>query len=306
MPDQPARPFWRLPERDAPLIGIGLMILAMFLFSLSDAMAKWLIGGYALAQVLLIRCAAGVALMAPMIWREGPRNIIAAPRPGLQALRVLLSAADVAGFYWAVRYLPLADVMTFFMATPIYAAALSWLILGEKTDWRAALAILAGFIGVLIALNPAGASFGWPALVAFGASLGYTFLSMLTRVLRGTSDTSLAAWQLAGLALMSAIFAPPHWTTPGWFDLSLMIATGALSLIAHLSINRAYKLGEVSVLAPYNYTAIIWALLFGWIVFKDAPGTGMLIGSAIIIASGLYLFYLQRRQFRGAKPSPDR
>ena len=290
-----ARLIQRINQQDAVLAGIILMVLAMFLFSVADVMAKWLVGGYALAQVLLIRSLAALVVAAPLIAKTGLGPILRAPRPALQALRVVLSAVDVAAFYWAVKYLPLADVMTFFLAAPIYATALAVPLLGERVGWRRSLAIAAGFAGVLIALNPAGISAGWPAVAAFLGSVGYAALLVVTRLLRGTSDTSLVVWQLAGISVLAAFFAPFGWINPGWHDLLLMVLTGVLSLLGHMAINRSLKLASINVLAPYQYTPIVWAILFGFIVFNDVPGPHMLAGAAVIIAAGLYIFFRERK-----------
>src|SRR3954451_14225032 len=101
------------------LLGIGMMLLGIFLFVVNDVMGKWLVATYSVGQVLLVRSLAAMVLLAPMIWRAGVKDIVSAPRPGLQILRVVLSTAEVAAFYWAVAYLPLADVVTFYMAGPI-------------------------------------------------------------------------------------------------------------------------------------------------------------------------------------------
>ncbi len=290
-----ARLIQRINQQDAVLAGIILMVLAMFLFSVADVMAKWLVGGYALAQVLLIRSLAALVVAAPLIAKTGLGPILRAPRPALQALRVVLSAVDVAAFYWAVKYLPLADVMTFFLAAPIYATALAVPLLGERVGWRRSLAIAAGFAGVLIALNPTGISAGWPAVAAFLGSVGYAALLVVTRLLRGTSDTSLVVWQLAGISVLAAFFAPFGWINPSWHDLLLMVLTGVLSLLGHMAINRSLKLASINVLAPYQYTPIVWAILFGFIVFNDVPGPHMLAGAAVIIAAGLYIFFRERK-----------
>ena len=118
-----------------------------------------------------------------------------APRPGLQVLRIVLSTLEVAMFFWAVGYLPLADAVTFYLAGPIYVTAISALLLKERVGWRRWTAVLVGFLGVVIALRPSAATLTLPALIALAGSLSFALLMIVTRVLRETNDTVLIATQ---------------------------------------------------------------------------------------------------------------
>src|SRR5258707_10732697 len=120
----------------ATLAGIGLMLTGFSLFALNDALGKWLVATYSVGQLLLIRSVAALILLSPLIWRGGLAPFANAPRPRLQIARVALSSVEVAMFFLAVAYLPLADVMTFYLAGPIYVTALSALLLGERVGWR--------------------------------------------------------------------------------------------------------------------------------------------------------------------------
>ena len=148
--------------------GIGLMLLGMFLFSLNDAMGKFLVATYSVGQVLLIRSAVALLVLAPVLWHWGFRRLLAVERPGLQALRVIFSTGEVFCFYWAVMLLPLADVMTYWMAAPICVAVAAPLLLAERVGLWTWIAIAVGFVGVLIALDPFGGGQGravWVALL---------------------------------------------------------------------------------------------------------------------------------------------
>jgi drug/metabolite transporter (DMT)-like permease len=140
--------------------GIALMLLGMFLFSLNDALGKWLVATYAVGQVLLLRSAVALVVLGPVLWRWGLPRLLDVERPGLQAARVLFSTGEVFCFYWAVTLLPLADAMTFWMAAPILVAAASPFLLGERVGARRWALIAAGFAGVLLALRPFGAGPG--------------------------------------------------------------------------------------------------------------------------------------------------
>src|SRR5690349_20614438 len=163
--------------------GIALMLLGVFLFSMNDVMGKWLVATYSVGQVLLLRSIAALAVLLPLMRRQKVSFAIP-PQPWLHLVRIILSTLEVACFYWAVTYLPLADVMTYYLAGPIYVAAFAAFWLGEKIDKPRMLAIGFGFIGVLIALRPSSATLSLPALIALAGSLFYSLLMITTRKLR--------------------------------------------------------------------------------------------------------------------------
>src|SRR5713226_4962370 len=127
--------------------GNALMLLGCFVFSLNDALGKWLVATYSVGELLLIRSAAALCVLAPLVWREGFAAFAAMPRPRLQILRVALSSLEVGFFFWAVSYLPLADVTTFYLAGPIFVTALSPFLLNETIGWKRWGAVIVGFIG---------------------------------------------------------------------------------------------------------------------------------------------------------------
>src|SRR5712692_3751028 len=190
------------------LAGIGLMLAGIGLFSLNDALGKWLLATYSVGELLLIRSAAALLLLAPFVRQAGLAAFRTAPRPGLQIVRVVLSTLEVAMFFWAVSYLPLADTVTFYLAGPIYVTALSVGLLGESVGWRRWTAVLVGFAGVMLALRPSAASFTLPALIALGGSMFFSVLMITTRMLRDTQDTVLIAGQIGATLLFGAAVAP--------------------------------------------------------------------------------------------------
>jgi len=160
----PAAPTSAFAAAPSVRAGVALMLLGMLLFSLNDVMGKWLVATYSVGQVLLIRSFAGLVALTPFIWAAGAASLFRIERPGLQALRAALATVEVFCFYAAVQYLPLADAMTYWLAAPIYVAALSPLLLGERVGWRRWCAIAVGFGGVVIAMGPSAAALS-PAAV---------------------------------------------------------------------------------------------------------------------------------------------
>ncbi|GLH76823.1 DMT transporter permease [Bradyrhizobium sp. SSBR45G] len=285
-------------ERSARLAGIGLMLLSISMFSFGDALGKFLVSTYAVGQLLCLRACAALLLLAPFIWRNRSA-FMRLERPWLQLLRVVLSTLEVAAFFLATVYLPLADVITYYLAGPIFVTALSALVLREHVGWRRWTAILIGFCGVLIALRPSAQTFSLPALIALGGSLSFAVLMLITRSLRSTPDIVMASSQFVGTFLLGAAMAPFGWVTPTPGSLVMFAAAGIISVTALFCVNRSLKLAPASVVVPYQYTMIVWAVLFGFAVFGDVPHPATIVGATIIIGAGLYIYLRERSLGQG-------
>ena len=285
-------------ERSAPLTGIGLMLLSILMFSCGDALGKFMVASYSLGQLLWLRACAALIVLLPMIWRNRA-DFTRLERPWLQLLRVTLSTVEVAAFFLATVYLPLADVVTYYLACPIFVTALSAIVLRERVGWRRWSAVLIGFCGVLIALRPSSQTVSWPAMIALGGSFSFALLMLITRSLRATPDVVLASSQFAGTFALGAVMSPFGWVTPDLGSLVLFAAAGCISVSALLCVNRSLKLAPASVVVPYQYSMIVWAVMFGYIVFDDKPTMATIAGAAIIIGAGLYIFLRERKLGRG-------
>ena len=284
-----------LTSRNMLLAGVLIMLAGDFMFALNDAMGKWLVASFSVGQVVLVRSVGAFIVLGPMIARQGPVNLFRIEQPWLQFLRVVATTADTALFYVAVVYLPLADVVSFYMAGPIYVAALSHFLLGERVGWRRWIAILLGFVGVLIILRPSSAAFSGGALLALLGSVAFGFAIVLSRMLRGVSDTNLVTWQTVGTLLVGAVMTLGTWSAAAPLDFGAMLLLGVVSCIAHLLITRALKLAPASTLAPLNYTMLLWAVVFGWVFFGDVPGPRVWIGSAVVVLAGLFIVHRQKK-----------
>lgn len=282
-------------ETAAARTGVLVMLLGMLMFSLNDVMGKWLVATYSVGQVVLIRSLAAAILLAPFLWISGPKKLFAVERPGLQLARVVASTAEVFSFYFAVVYLPLADVMTYWLAAPIYVAAVSPLVLKEPVGWRRWSAIAIGFVGVVIALEPSSEALTLPALISILGSMFFAFMMISGRSLRGTPDTTLAFWQIVGAALAGLVWAPFEWTPLKPLDMALLALLGVVAMLAHLLVNRALKLADAATVAPLQYTLLFWAIVFGWLIFGDAPRLSMVLGAGLIVASGLFIFFREQQ-----------
>src|ERR1700737_675931 len=287
-----------LDERSARLAGIGLMLLSIFMFSFGDALGKFMVATYSVGQLLWLRACAALLVLLPMIWRHRAA-FMQIERPWLQLLWVTLSTLEVAAFFLATVYLPLADVITYYLASPIFVTALSPIVLREHVGWRCWRAGLLGFFRGVIARRPSAQTVSWPAVIALGGSLSFALLMLITRSLRATPDIVLASSQFVGTFLLGALLSPIGWVTPSLGSLGLFAAAGCISVAALLCVNRSLKLAPASVVVPYQYSMIIWAVMFGYFVFGDVPSIATIAGAAIIIGAGLYIFLRERDLGRG-------
>jgi drug/metabolite transporter (DMT)-like permease len=280
-------------KRSARLAGIGLMVLSVFMFSFGDALGKFIVATYSVGQLLLLRGAAALIVLSPSIWR-GRREFGRLQRPWLQLLRAILSTLEVAAFFLATVYLPLADVITYYLAAPIFVTALSAIVLREEVGWRRWTAVLIGFCGVLIALRPSAHTISWPAMIALAGSMTFAVLMLITRSLRATPDIVLASVQFIGTFAFGAVLAPFGWIAPTPGSLVFFAVAGCISVCALLCGNRSLKLAPASVVVPYQYSMIIWAVMFGYAVFGDVPSIATIVGASIIIGAGFYIFLRER------------
>jgi drug/metabolite transporter (DMT)-like permease len=277
----------------ARLAGIGLMLVSVCMFAFGDTLGKFIVATYSVGQLLLLRATAALIVLSPAIWRHR-REFRRLERPWLQLFRIVLSTLEVAAFFLATVYLPLADVITYYLACPIFVTALSAIVLRERVGWRRWTAVLIGFCGVLIALRPSAQTVTWPAMIALAGCMAFAILMLITRSLRATPDIVLASTQFVSSFAFGVVLAPFGWVTPTLGSLSLFIVAGCISVCALLCGNRSLKLAPASVVVPYQYMMIVWAVMFGYLVFGDVPSVATIVGAAIIIGAGFYIFLRER------------
>ncbi|WFR98145.1 DMT family transporter [Rhizobium tumorigenes] len=282
---------------NAVMLGVVLMLFGDLLFAVNDAVGKWLLASFALGQVLVMRSLGSFIVLIPMIARQGPSALLDVRQPGLLLGRAVMATADVSLFYAAVAYLPLADVITFYMAAPIYVAALSHFLLGERIGWRRWLAVGVGFAGVVIALRPSTAMLSLPSLFAVAGSVGFALTIISSRYLRSTRDTVLVTSQTLVVMVVGIILSVSDWREAGLDIWIAMLFLGIVGTCAHLLLTRALKLAPASLLAPLQYTLLLWAVVFGFVFFGDVPDAQLLAGAAIIVFAGLFIFH--RKNLKG-------
>lgn len=278
--------------------GIALIIVATMVFSVQDVLTKQLVQTHAAQQVLWVRYLffAVFALMLSARTRS-LRVAFRSARPLFQIIRSLLIAATMGFFALAVRVLPLADAHALVASAPLMVTVLSAVVLAERIGFRRWSAVCIGFIGVLLILRP-GLTVLQPAslLVVFGAFL-YAVYSIMTRIVstHDDSETSLLYMAVVGAGALTVI-GPFYWTTPDAGTFAMMATLGFAGTIGHFLLIKALEAAPASLLQPFNYLMLVWAMVSGYIVFGNFPDLWTLTGAAVIAASGLYVIYRERIQ----------
>ena len=275
--------------------GILFYLAGVFCFAANDALAKFMVSHYDVAEILVIRSIGGLAMLLPLAFYLRVRFALPG-HWGWHLLRLIAQLGDSYCFYLATRTLPLADVMTFYMAGPIIVTAISGLLMGEKVGPYRWGAVIVGFVGVLIALAPTGATFSAGSLIALTGSFLFAVSLVITRKQRDAHPLMLVSSQFASSGLVAALVAPMAWVTPGIGDLSLLLLLGVGAAACFLMITKALALAPASLLAPFQYSVILWAAMFGWLIWHDVMTPRIILGNAILIASGLFVFYRERRR----------
>ena len=285
--------------------GIVLQLGAFFLFTTMDTAAKWLVAAAIPAiQVAFVRYAVhfGWALVLHLPRQGGAMFRSATPR--LQVLRgVSLLLATVLNFT-ALTYLPLATAISILFAAPLVVCLLSVPVLGEKVGVRRLAAVLAGLFGVLIIVDPWGEGFDRHMLLSLGAMLGASSYFVLTRRIAGIDSNAVTQCYTAGVAALAlAVPTAFLWVWPsGAVQWALLIMIGSFGMLGHTMLTRAHDKVEASVLAPMIYSQILYATLFGWLLFDSVPDARTALGVLIIVASGLYVWLRERRLALPAGP----
>lgn len=283
----------RRGEVDAAL-GIGLMLLAVLLFTVMDSIGKGLMARYPVQQAVWARYFFQFMLMLLLIPRIGVAGMLRTRRPGLHVARGLLLALATVCLFSAISVVPLADAYTITFTAPLMVTLLSIPLLGERVGLRRWTAVLVGFAGVLVVIRPGFASVDWALLLPLVTAACFAVYQILTRIASrdgGEGPIGMVfhlAW--VGAAVMTMI-VPFHWQPVAAADWPWMVAMGALGALGHVMLVRALTITPASLLAPFIYVQIVWALAIGWIWFGDLPDVWMLTGCAIIVASGLYVLY---------------
>jgi drug/metabolite transporter (DMT)-like permease len=284
------------------------MAAGVFCMSIVDAVSKALVGGYSLAQIMFFTRAAGPVFAVALALAQGGVLTLATRRMGWHVVRSIASATTAVTFVAALRLLPLADTVAITFVSPLIMSALSVPMLRERVGPRRWAAILVGLVGVVVVLQPSGAGFGLGPLLALAAAFTYALSLNISRLMSDTeSSPSMMFWFSVFMLVGSGLLMPFDWQTPGLFDASLFALLAVSATLGQYFVIQAFRYGQVSLLAPLEYSALIWATAFGFLFWQEFPTPTVLLGAAIIILSSLYVvqreaFAARRSRLDGARP----
>lgn len=296
------------------LSGVGLA-------SAQDAVVKYMSSGYPAYETLLFRCVATVPVILFLLWRAGRGWSIATPFLPRVLLRGVILASAYLCFVLSLAAMPIANAVAIYFTMPFFVAGLAGPLLGERVRLHRWLAIAAGFIGVLIMVRPGAGVFEPAALFALLSAVGYAVGQMLGRPLsQQVPPIIIAAWQnivyasvaavigllfntvdFGGFTHPSLVFLSRPWVWPGPFDAALLLGHGVLAACAMILFINAYRLAETNFVAPFEYSAMIWAVLFGYVLFGDFPDFYTWAGAAIVIAAGILMILRDRQLDRSMR-----
>lgn len=277
------------------------MAVSMAAFTMNDSITKVVTAEMNFGQVMLVRGLFAIVLVAALAWYQGALRPLRTLMIRPVALRVIGEVAGSIAFMAALAHLPLANTSAILQALPLAITLGAALLLGEPVGWRRWSAIVVGFIGVLIIVRPGLSGFSQYSLIAL-VSVGFCALRDLATRQIPAKIPSLFITLLTTLTVTSAggaIIVPlGGWTPPSVNALALQAFSAVLLLIGYQCVISALRTGEISAVAPFRYSALLWAMLLGYLVFGDVPDAMMVTGAAIIVLSGLYAFYRERVRHR--------
>lgn len=306
--------------------GIAFLVAGVAVFSVQDLILKLLSGGYPLHQAMVLRSLTAIPFLLALVWYDGgPRTLIT---PGWMRMvrRGLIMFVAYTSYYLALAALPLATTVALYFAAPLFITVLSVVMLDEHVGPRRWIAVLAGFAGVIIMVRPGSSLFDWAALLPVLSGLTYG-LSMIDARRQGVTQTAaaLAFWgnivflvcalalsvvfgtgAFEGGAHKSLAFLTRGWVWPPLPDLLMMMACGVIAAAGLTLLTQAYRIAQSNVVAPFEYSGMVWGVLYGWLFWRDWPDALGWTGIAIIVGAGLYVLYREnagRRGTSGAAPS---
>lgn len=275
------------------LAGIGFMVASVGLFAVMDAVVKWLGGSYPIMQIVFFRSVFALIPLSYLVWRMGGlRQAFAINNPLGHVKRAITGVIAITLFFYSYTHMRLADAIAISFAAPLFITALSVPMLGERVGVRRWSACLVGFVGVVIMVNPGAGVFDPTALAALAGTFAYALAVIYVRQLsRSESNVAIVMYFTLATAAISAAALPFGWVTPDVPDFGLLVALGLIGGLAQILMTKAFRAAEVSIVMPFEYTAMFYAVFLGWLLWDELPGVNIWIGSAVVAASGLYILF---------------
>ena len=286
--------------KSSNLVGIAYMVGGMFLLVLMDATAKWLVeADISPIQVLAIRSWIIVSSILVFLLARGNLGVLKTERPVFHGIRGALGFAAPLCFFLALKDLPLADATVVFYASTFILTALSALLLKERVGIHRWGAVVTGFAGVLIAVNPQGdGKLSAYLLVLCSAFVYASLLLSGKRLSERDSVTSLVFSFNLAIGILATLLLPLVWVPISWNIVAVLVVLALFAIGGHFSLTIAFSKAQVSAIAPFEYSSLVWAILVGYLIWLDIPSMRVLLGAGIIIASGLYVIHRESMHLR--------
>lgn len=277
--------------------GIGFMLVAVSLFSVLNVLVKTLAAGYPVAEVAFFRNLFALPLICLMVAMGGGWDQLRTRRLGAHLWRSAIGVTCMLLLFLAFDLLPLADAVAYSFAAPLFVTALSVPLLGERVGLHRWGAVVVGFVGVLLMLRPGGEVLNLGALAALAAALCQALAMVAIRQLTRTEAPLVTVFYFTVFStLLTGLLLPLGWRTPLGWDLALAVSLGVVGGIAQYCLTRAHALAPAALVAPFNYMALLWSVLFGFVIWGDVPEPLTMAGAAVVMASGLFILYRESRR----------
>ncbi len=273
-------------------LGIASMILGVAAMSIMDAAAKWLGEGYPIVEIVFFRNLFAMAPILFIVWQGGGRAALKIGWGFGYFLRAALGMGAMLTFFTGLRTLPLAEAIAIAFVAPLFVTALSVPLLGEHVGSRRWGAVVVGFAGALVITRPGAAAFQPAALLILAAALFYALAMLVTRRLARTETTPAILLYTTAISLVASVALLPFgWRTPANDALMIFALLGLISGVGNYFMTQAYRHAPAAVVAPFDYTALIWGTIIGWLLWHELPEPHVWLGVAILVASGLYIIH---------------
>ena len=286
-------------DRAGQIRGIGYLLAAILCLGFMEVGVKSLTETLSVGQILWARFTVHLVVALPIFFYLGLRSVAKTDRPVLQCVRSLLQLLATLGVFLALDHAPLAESISIHYLSPLIVTALAFPLLGERVTLGRWFAVSAGFFGVILILRPGFEGAHWGASFALISAVSYALFQITTRILGFTDSpwTTMFYTPLVG-AVVSSIIVPFVWIAPSTREWLILIGLGSFAAVAHYMLIKAFQNAEASGLQPFNYAHIIWASLLGFFFFGSVPGVWTLLGAALIVGGGLFVFYSDSRASR--------
>lgn len=282
--------------RQNRLTGILLMLAGVACLSVNDALAKSLTATYSPVQILFIRNVIALPFALAVAYGMGGAAALRSRRPLAHLARGVLWLAAAVLFFTSIMHLKLAEATALIFAAPFFITAMSALVLRDHVGWRRWSAVIAGFVGVLIVVRPGAASFQPVALLPVATAFLYALLMLSARWLDPRESVWTLLLYLTGAgALVAALAAPFVWREIQSEHILLFLAISLFGTVGMTMMTQAFRLAPAALIAPLDYTALVWATAFGWLIWREVPDTATFLGAAVIIASGVVVILREGR-----------